>query len=107
MKCALLGLAQSPSKRGAAEWPRSEREEDRPARSARSPSRCLPNMLRKVNPILAPRARQRGIPGSSRFPLGSDCNLEVALSREAAGGTIDKKFHDNDDQLNTLYGVLS
>lgn len=55
MKCALLGLAKSPSKKGAGEWPRSEREEDQPA-GARSPSRCLPSMLRKVRLASALRA---------------------------------------------------
>ncbi|XP_060101174.1 transmembrane and coiled-coil domain protein 3 isoform X1 [Heteronotia binoei] len=74
MKCALLGLAKSPSKKGAGEWPRSEREEDQPA-GARSPSRCLPNMLRKVerhdmNTLSLPLNIRRG---------GSDTNLNFEV----------------------------
>nr|XP_008109066.1 PREDICTED: transmembrane and coiled-coil domains protein 3 isoform X1 [Anolis carolinensis] len=89
MKCALLGLAKTPSKR---EWPRSEKEgqdedddddegaggEERAgagqpalASASRSPARCLPGMLRKVerhdmNTLSLPLTIRRG---------GSDTNL--------------------------------
>lgn len=89
MKCALLGLAKSPSKKGAGEWPRSEREEDQPA-GARSPSRCLPNMLRKVRLVPTLRATagpaEEGVLTSSCSPPPPDFNLELARSREAAWG---------------------
>ncbi|XP_039214142.1 transmembrane and coiled-coil domain protein 3 isoform X1 [Crotalus tigris] len=71
MKCALLGLAKSPSKKCSGEWPRNDREEEEPVAGVRSPSRCLHSMLRKVerhdvNTLSLPLNIRRG---------GSDTNL--------------------------------
>ncbi|KAM6437278.1 transmembrane and coiled-coil domain protein 3 isoform 3-T3 [Liasis olivaceus] len=71
MKCALLGLAKSPSKKCSGEWPKNDREEDEPVAGVRSPSRCLHSMLRKVerhdmNTLSLPLNIRRG---------GSDTNL--------------------------------
>lgn len=72
MKCALLGLAKSPSKKCSAEWPRNDREEDEPVAGVRSPSRCLHSMLRKVSlsPLLCPLAPGEA-PIAGRISLGS------------------------------------